>query len=217
MHVAAIVDDWMAANPVDMEPIYVDGVYSGVYLLKNAPVVPAEISVLAAEVLHGARAIHEHIHKAHRVSLALPSPWPPIDEGVTQHLAMMDNYAKHQALPICYHVITGAELHLFDHAGATLRVVKATSCLPAVQAGDPIVSFHGSELDEAVKLSPSSVLVGGKPQLVFGPPLLSEVLLEVTDVLTHYVKRAADMCEPLERWLAAQPERPREQRPYGVS
>ena len=214
------VDAWHRANPIPFEAIPTeDGWFGGVYVLTETPEVPASFMVVAAEILHAVRQVHDHLDKAKRTSLTMPTPWPPAFPPVWADVQEADNYAKHQALPVSYMRFHEPMLTLF--IGSDRWTIRPTTRLAASQRRDPFLVFRGDEFD---RLADRAVAAGaeaqwivhGEPKLAFGWPLFQDDEKPMLERLKEAVHWMLQLAVPFQEWLSEHPDRPLEVRPWSL-
>ena len=167
---------------------------------------PHRFSVLAAEVFHSLQTVHEHIETvARRKVIDSVVTLTPLAKSEFSMLTDLDNYAKHQALPIIGSVSSRGTAVVTDSLGQAVGSLSAVEA--PTQAGDLVAAF---EFDrdlagvDTVRYDVNEVLVIGAA--VFDRPS------NLFDAMHKTFLQATHVSLPLLEWLNAHPERPPERR-----
>lgn len=196
---------WAAGNPIELETMQAPPGNGGNLLFArqaNHRPVPPAFSVLAAEVIHGLRTLHDHI-RADRKRVAFT-----LDTATEDDLALLiraDNFTKHQALPLIGSVAPWGHAEVIDELGkATGRLVGTHA---PRQAGDWVAMF---EFDRDLRGGANGRLAVTE-MLVLDGAVLGQPY-DLFDLLTKEMASAVEWAGPLLDWLADHPDRPLERR-----
>lgn len=203
----ALATAWHQENPLMLGDVErVDGDPKRFWVkLAVERVPPPDFAVLISEAVHHLATVHEHVRSARKYLVDIVDGLAFPTKEQLGDLVVVDNFAKHQALPVVSAAGLDGYAYVQDDEGrVTGRISGAES---ATQVGDRFARFTFPRAVGEIQTLSYEL----KTVLSFDRSLLGE-MFGVHSTFVAWRDRTIQTVTPLLEFLAQYPERPHEQR-----